>query len=266
MIKARSDRLTTLSGSTLGRWLFWLGFYVAILLGWAGLMQMTASPLPGVSAAEYWAALCISAESAEPLALFAMWVLMSAAMMLPTFVPALRVFGELGSVRATDGASMAALVAGYSAVWLVFSALATALQLALAKVGAMSGAGQTLSPWISVALLAAAGAYQFSPAKEACLAKCRHPLMFFMEHWAPGLKPAVAMGARLGIWCVGCCWLLMLLGLVGGAMNLLWMGAATLFMVLEKLPELGHPLTKPLGAALLIGAAVQVISVFSSGG
>jgi predicted metal-binding membrane protein len=87
-----------------------------------------------------------------------------------------------------------------------------------------------------------------------------------MEHWVPGMKPAFAMGARLGIWCVGCCWLLMLLGLVGGAMNLLWMGAATLFMVLEKLPEIGRYLTKPLGAALLIGATVQVVSVVSSGG
>lgn len=248
------------------RWLFWLGFYAAIMLGWAGLMQMTASPLPGVTAAEYWAALCISATSVNPLVLFAMWGLMSAAMMLPTFVPAVRVFGELGSVRATNGASMTALVVGYGAVWLVFSALAAALQLGLAKVGAMTGVGQTLSSWVSIGLLASAGAYQFSSAKEACLARCRHPLMFFMEHWAPGMKPAFVMGARLGIWCVGCCWLLMLLGLVGGAMNLLWMGAATLFMVLEKLPEIGRCLTKPLGAALLIGATVQVVSVVSSGG
>jgi predicted metal-binding membrane protein len=249
-----------------GRKLFWLGFYAFILLGWLLLMRMTASPLPGMTAAEYWAALCISAASADPFALFAMWGLMSAAMMLPTFVPAVRVFGELGSVRASDGASMAALVAGYGAIWLAFSALAASLQLGLAKTGAMTGAGQTLSSWVSIGLLAAAGAYQFSSAKEACLSKCRHPLMFFMEHWAPGLKPAFAMGARLGVWCVGCCWLLMLLGLIGGAMNLMWLGGATLFMVFEKLPEIGRHLTRPLGVALMIGAAVQVVSVFSAGG
>lgn len=265
-MQGQSPLISASPTGTLGRWLFWLGFYTAILLGWALLMQRTVSPLPGVSAAEYWAALCISAGNADPMVLFAMWGLMSAAMMLPTFVPALRVFGELGSIRATDGQSMAALVFGYGTVWLVFSALAAALQLGLAKAGAMSGAGQTLSPWVSAGLLFAAGAYQFSTAKEACLAKCRHPLMFFMEHWAPGLKPAFAMGARLGIWCVGCCWLLMLLGLIGGAMNLMWMGAATLFMVVEKLPELGRYLTKPLGAALLISAVVQVVTVFSSGG
>jgi predicted metal-binding membrane protein len=250
----------------LGRWLFWLGFYAAVLLGWAFLMRMTASPMPGLSAAEYWAALCISAGNADPLALFAMWVLMSAAMMLPTFVPALRVFGELGSVRATDGRSMAALVLGYGMVWLAFSAFAAVLQLGLAQAGAMAEAGPGLSPWVSAALLAAAGAYQFSGAKEACLAKCRHPLMFFMEHWAPGVRPAFAMGARLGVWCVGCCWLLMLLGLVGGAMNLLWMGAATLFMVLEKLPEIGRYLTRPLGAALLVAAVAQIVTAYSSGG
>ncbi len=255
--------ISALPVGTLGRWLFWLGFYSAILLGWAFLMQMTASPMPGLSAAEYWAALCISAKNADPLALFGMWGLMSAAMMLPTFVPAIRVFGELGSVRATDGQSMTALVVGYGAVWLVFSALAAGLQLGLATAGTMSGSGQGLSPWLSVGLLVAAGAYQFSTAKEACLAKCRHPLMFFIEHWAPGLKPAFAMGVRLGVWCVGCCWLLMLLGLIGGAMNLLWMGAAALFMVLEKLPEIGRYLTRPLGAALLVGAVVQAVTVFS---
>jgi predicted metal-binding membrane protein len=248
------------------RWLFWLGFYAAILLGWAGLMRITASPLPGLTAAEYWAALCISAGNADALALLGMWGLMSAAMMLPTFVPAVRVFGELGAVRATDGRSMAALVLGYGAVWLVFSVCAAALQLGLATAGAMTGAGQTLSPWASAALLAAAGAYQFSTAKEACLAKCRHPLMSFMEHWAPGKKAAFFMGARLGVWCVGCCWLLMLLGLIGGAMNLMWMGAATLFMVLEKLPEIGRYLTRPLGAALVIGAAAQIVTAVSSGG
>lgn len=258
--------LTAPRPSALGRWVFWLGFYAAILLGWALLMQMTASPMPGLSASEYWAALCISAMDADPWALFSMWALMSAAMMLPTFVPALRVFGELGSVRATNGATMAALVLGYGLVWLVYSALAAGLQFGLARAGAMTGTGQSLSPWVSVGLLAAAGAYQFSTAKEACLAKCRHPLTFFMEHWAPGLGPAFSMGARLGVWCVGCCWLLMLLGLIGGAMNLLWMGAATLFMVLEKLPEIGRYLTKPLGAALLLGAVGQVVMNLSSGG
>lgn len=255
----------TAAGSP-GRRVFWLGFYASILLGWALLMRMTVSPMPGVSATEYWAALCVSAEQADPLALFAMWALMSAAMMLPTFVPALRVFAELGSVCASDGWSLAALAAGYAAVWMVFAAIAAGLQSGLAEAGAMTGVGQTAGPLLSVALLLGAGAYQFSPAKTACLAKCRHPLMFFMEHWGPGARPAFAMGARLGIWCVGCCWVLMLLGFVGGAMNLMWMGAATLFMTLEKLPEIGRYVTRPLGLLLALLAVLQAASLFSMKG
>lgn len=250
----------------LGRRVFWLGFYAAILLAWVLLIHMTASPLPGISAAEYWASFCIPAADTNPATLFAMWGLMSAAMMLPTFVPAIRVFGELGAVKATDGRSTAALVIGYGAVWLVFAAVAAALQFALSRAGAMTGAAQTLAPWLSVGLLLAAGAFQFSPAKEACLAKCRHPLMFFLEHWAPGPGAALAMGARLGAWCVGCCWLLMLLGFVGGAMNLLWMGAATLFMTFEKLPEIGRYLTRPLGLLLVVAALLQAARLLFIGG
>jgi predicted metal-binding membrane protein len=248
------------------RKVFWLGFYAAILLAWALLIRMTASPLPGISAAEYWASFCIPAADTDPIALVGMWGLMSAAMMLPTFAPAIRVFGELGDVKATNGRSMVALVAGYSAVWLGFSALAAALQFALSKASAMTGPAQTLAPWLSVGLLLATGAYQFSPAKEACLAKCRHPLMFFMEHWAPGPGPALTMGARLGAYCIGCCWALMLLGFVGGAMNLLWMGAATLFMTFEKLPEIGRYLTRPLGFILVVAALLQAARLLFFGG
>ncbi|MES2145048.1 MAG: DUF2182 domain-containing protein [Pseudomonadota bacterium] len=249
-----------------GRRVFWLGFYGAILLAWVLLIRMTASPLPGVSAAEYLASFCIAAADANSVALLAMWALMSAAMMLPTFVPAIRVFGELGHVKATDGRSMAALTAGYGVVWLGFALGAAGLQVALSRAGAMAGAAQTLAPWLTIGLLLVAGVYQFSPAKEACLAKCRHPLVFFMEHWAPGPAPALAMGARLGVWCIGCCWLLMLLGFVGGAMNLAWMGAATLFMTLEKLPEIGRYLTKPLGLLLVAAAALQAARVLFIGG
>jgi predicted metal-binding membrane protein len=161
---------------------------------------------------------------------------------------------------------MTALVLGYGAVWLVFSALAAALQAGLSAAGAMTGAGQTLPPALSAGLLLAAGVYQFGTAKAACLAGCRHPLTFFLQHWAPGLRPALAMGARLGAYCLGCCWLLMLLGLIGGAMNLAWMGAATLFMVLEKLPEVGRYLTRPLGLALVFAAVAQAVTTISAGG
>jgi len=253
----RAGTVVGLAGSGRSRRLFWIGLYALILAAWVVLFRMTASPLPGVSAAEYWATLCVSAEGADPLTLYGMWVVMTAAMMLPSFVPALRVFGEISAVRASDSRSLAALVAGYATVWLAFSAMATALQVELYRLGALSSMGEALSPWATVVLMAAAGGYQFSHVRQACLARCRHPLVFFMEHWRPGLPAAFATGARLGVFCVGCCWVLMLLGFVGGAMSLMWMGVATLLMTFEKLPEIGRFVTKPLGLLLFLGAATQ---------
>lgn len=243
----------SLPAASVARWrpLFWIGFYGLVLTAWVALFLMTrTSPLPGVSAAEFWGSLCGGAAGASPAMLYGMWVLMTAAMMLPGFAPAVRVFGEIGAFRASDGRSMAALVAGYVTLWLGFSALATAAQLALARAGALAPDGTSLTPWLTAGLLVAAGAYQLSLMKAACLAKCRHPLMFFLERWRPGLRAAFGMGLRLGAYCVGCCWVLMLLGFVGGAMNLIWMGAATLFMSFEKLPGPGAYLTKPAGIAL----------------
>ena len=233
--------------------LVWIGFYAVVLLSWAVLFALSRSPIPGLSAAEYWAALCVTARDADPAVLFGMWALMTAAMMLPTFVPALQVYAQIGAVGASDPRGMVALVAGYGAVWLGFAAVATLAQIALA------GAGLWLAPWVTVALLLAAGAYQFSTLKAACLQRCRQPLTFFLQHWRPGAATAFGMGARLGGYCLGCCWVLMLLGFVGGAMNLLWMGAATLFMTLEKLPDLGGYLTKPAGVALLLAGGVVAV-------
>lgn len=251
---------------TASRRLFWIGFFGLILAGWVLMFRLTVSPLPGVSARDYWAALCVSAAGAPFGTLAAMWALMSAAMMLPTFVPALRVFAELGAVKATNGRTLAVLALGYGAVWLAFAPLAAALQVALARGGATLQAGSPLGGWVQVALMAAAGAYQFAPVKAACLAKCRHPLIFFMEHWRPGAAAAFGMGARLGLWCLGCCWVLMLMGFAGGAMNLMWMGAATLFMTFEKLPEIGRHLTKPAGLVLLVAAAGGALNLATWGG
>ncbi len=242
-----------------GRALFWISFYAVILMAWIALFlgAQTGTPdlLPGVTMSEFWASLCLPATEAEAQTLFAMWALMTAAMMLPGFAPALRVFGEIGGVGASDLRAMTALVAGYSFVWLVFSVAATGAQVALSRAGALAPDGTSLAPWLTAALMLAAGAYQLSRAKAACLAKCRHPLMFFIEHWRPGAVAAFGMGARLGAFCVGCCWVLMLLGFVGGAMNLIWMGIATLFMTFEKLPGLGSFVTRPAGLALLAAGA-----------
>lgn len=242
----------------------WLGFFALILAAWAGLFAMViTSPLTGVPAG-LWQALCLGAASAGLGGLFAMWLLMAAAMMLPTFVPALRTYLNLGAAGAARPVDAAALVAGYAAVW-AGAALAGALaQQALARAGVLAPDGSSLSLWFTAALLLAAGLYQFSLFKAACLAKCRMPLTFFMERWAPGPARALVMGAELGALCLGCCWALMALAFVGGTMNLLWMGAATLFMTLEKLPDIGRHLTRPAGFILISASGAAALLALTS--
>lgn len=238
----------------------WLGFFALILAAWAGLFAMViTSPLTGVPAG-LWQALCLGAASAGIGGLFAMWSLMAAAMMLPTFVPALRTFLNLGAAGASRPVDAAALVAGYVAVWAGVALAGALAQRALAQAGLLAPDGSSLSLWLTSALLMAAGLYQFSLFKAACLAKCRMPLTFFMQRWAPGPARALVMGMELGALCLGCCWALMALAFVGGTMNLLWMGAATLFMILEKLPDIGRYLTRPAGFILISasGAAALV--------
>ncbi|MCB2136310.1 MAG: DUF2182 domain-containing protein [Rhodobacteraceae bacterium] len=219
--------------------------------------------LPGTGSgtvpAEFWAALCTSAAAANPIALWAMWALMALAMMLPTFLPALRTFTDLAATGATTGTGAVALVGGYAAVWLGASLIGAAAQWALARQGMLTPAGASLSPWLTAALFFGVGVYQFSAFKAACLAKCRMPLTFFMQHWRPGSAAALIMGLRLGAICLGCCWALMALGFIGGTMNLIWMGAATLFMTLEKLPDIGRWLTRPAGWALILAGGVATL-------
>lgn len=175
---------------------------------------------------------------------FAMWVVMAAAMMLPTALPAFATHDEIADAHGTGGGG--ALIAGYGAVWLGFAALAATLQLAVS--------GLSASPWFAAALLLAAGAYQFSALKSSCLSRCRAPLTFLMAHWDEG---PWRTGLRLGATCLGCCWALMALGLIGGAMSLGFMALATILMIAEKLVR-GPYLTQAIGLACLTGAGYLV--------
>ncbi len=235
----------------------WLGLFAAVLVAWGALYLMAIPAdlrsLSRIYGAEFWAELCqVTPDAAGGLKLFAMWALMSAGMMLPTALPAFATFDDLP----TGPRDFAGLVGGYLTVWMGFSVLAAAAQMALWQAGLVDRTGLSLSAYLSGALLVGAGLYQFSTIKDACLSKCRAPLAFFMDHWAAG---PWRMGLRLGAVCLGCCWALMMLALVGGVMSLAFMGLATLLMVFEKLPELGAWLTRTLGFALIGAGAVVAI-------
>ena len=239
-----------------GNALQWLGFFGFILIAWATLFAMQPSALEAdyirLYGNDFWAALCapVTGQSAY-LTLFFMWGLMSAAMMMPTFAPTLKTYRDLTHTEAASGRTFTALIATYLVVWLGFSALAAAVQLELARADLLGVDGASVSLGLTSILLLIAGGYQFTPLKEACLSKCRAPLTFFMQHWTPGVRGAGIMGVKLGLVCLGCCWALMSLGFVGGVMNLIWMGVATVLMVVEKLPQIGRLVTRPLGIVLV---------------
>lgn len=242
----------------LARGWHWIAVYSTILIAWIGVVLM-ARGLPGADLpSEIWESLCLAAADANYSALYAMWALMVLAMMLPTFLPTMRTYDDLRIAGAGSWSGSLALVAGYVLVWIIAAGLGAGAQWFLSRTGYLSPLGQSLSPWLTAALLVGAGLYQFSRLKEACLSKCRMPMTFFMERWRPGPAHAFRMGLDLGVICLGCCWALMGLGFVGGTMALGWMGAATLFMTFEKLPAFGRYLTRPAGVALIIAAPVSL--------
>ena len=230
--------------------LHWIVLFGMILLAWFALFLMAVPDdmrsLTRIYGADFWASLCVVTPDVGGFTrLFAMWALMSAAMMAPTALPAFATYEDLGHTTHTK---FAPLVIGYTIVWLGYSAIAAGVQIVLFQFGLVDAFGTSLSNGLSAILLIVAGAYQFSPIKEACLSKCRMPLTFFMQHFEEG---PLRNGLRLGLICLGCCWALMALAFVGGVMNLAFMGLATILMILEKMPDLGRYLTKPLGGILI---------------
>ena len=202
-------------------------------------------------------------ESAWPV-VAAMWWVMMIAMMTPSAAPLVLLYGRV--LRHHASSDVTALVpssfvaAGYLGVWLAFSLGAASLQEALVDAGHLSGMMLwSKSAALSAAVLAAAGAYQLSPLKQACLAQCRSPVQFLTRYWRPGRTGAFLMGVRHGAYCVGCCWLLMALLLVGGIMNLLWIGALTAIVLVEKLSPAGDRVGKVLGLVLLAWATATLL-------
>jgi predicted metal-binding membrane protein len=190
-----------------------------------------------------------------------MWWVMMIAMMTPSAAPLVLLHGRVLRHHGRPSAGAAfLLLAGYLFAWLLFSLAAAAVQKALAPAGLLSGMMLwSRSALLSALVLAAAGAYQLSPAKRACLTQCRTPARFLMEHWRPGALGAFVLGARHGLFCVGCCWLLMALLFVGGIMNLLWIAALMLFVLVERITPAGEHVGRAFGVVLLAWAAATLL-------
>ncbi|HEX6218613.1 MAG TPA: DUF2182 domain-containing protein [Sphingomicrobium sp.] len=190
-------------------------------------------------------------------ALILMWWLMMAAMMLPSATPAILLYGRVRSAheKRPDVASTGVFLAGYLAVWFVFSVLAAIAQQRL------TGPAMALESSLARAsLLIAAGIYQLTPLKRACLSQCQSPAQFISRHWRPGTVGAFRLGVLHGAYCVGCCWLLMALLFVGGIMNFAWIAALTLLVLLEKLLPGGKWVARLSGIALIIWGLALALS------
>jgi predicted metal-binding membrane protein len=192
-------------------------------------------------------------------AAFLLWTVMMVAMMLPTAVPAIDVFGSFARKRRSAiGAAPATslFVLGYVAVWTAYSLFAATAQVALSRASLLAPTLHSTSVVLSVALLLLAGTFQFTSFKDACLTHCRSPFPFFLANWRDGDWSALVLGAQHGSYCVGCCWALMGLLFVVGAMNLLWMGALSVFVLGEKMAPASWRLNRGAGVVLILWGIV----------
>lgn len=168
-----------------------------------------------------------------------LWVMMMAAMMFPSVWPAVAMYGLVVRRRVSTGAHpvvySAMFVAGYLASWAAFGLLAFGLLAIGRAVGLDSLPAAELSRYVVGPVCLAGALYQLVPLKQACLRHCRGPLSFFLEHWRDGTRGALVMGARHGVYCVGCCWMLMLVLLALGVMSIAWMVVVSFAIAVEKL-------------------------------
>ncbi|MBI5591331.1 MAG: DUF2182 domain-containing protein [Deltaproteobacteria bacterium] len=183
-----------------------------------------------------------------------MWTVMMAAMMLPTAIPMILTFLVVNRRRESKSA-IVPIWACYLGTWTVYSAGATAAQWGLLRAALLSPATLVSGPVLGGILLIAAGIFQWTPWKDACMAKCRNPMGFLLTHWRPGNMGAFSLGCRYGFYCVGCCWLLMVLSFALGVMNLLWMAVLTLFMLIEKISPRGRSVSRVAGVGLMAWGA-----------
>ena len=187
--------------------------------------------------------------------MFLMWAVMMVAMMVPTAATMILLFATVNRRRRErEGpfVSTGVFVLGYIAIWSTFAVAATLAQWGLHTAALLSPMMSSTSHILGGALLLAAGLFQWSPLKNVCLTHCRSPLGFLMADWREGAGGAFNMGLRHGVYCLGCCWVLMGLLFVLGVMNLLWIAALAGFVLLEKVIPKGPWLSRAAGVLLVV--------------
>ncbi|MEC7734352.1 MAG: DUF2182 domain-containing protein [Chloroflexota bacterium] len=193
---------------------------------------------------------------ADWISMFVMWGIMMMGMMLPTASPMILMFSTVNRQKKERGQSYAEtgiFVSGYALIWILFSVGATVLNWLLHTNSLLSGMmGESTSNILGGVLLISAGIFQWTPIKKACLNKCRTPMGFLMTNWKDGRAGALRMGLEHGMFCLGCCWLIMALLFVLGVMNLIWIAALTVFVLIEKIAPKGDWISRIAGIGFVI--------------
>ena len=191
--------------------------------------------------------------------IFFMWWVMMFGMMLPSAAPLLLLFARMMRKEKNKGAPYVptgVFALGYVIMWAAFSAIATGAQWGLEASGLLSGIMVGTSAVLGAGLLIAAGVWQLTPWKNACLRHCRSPIGFLSAHWRPGRTGAFRMGLVHGAFCLGCCWFLMALLFYGGVMNLYWIIGLALYILIEKLLPAGTRIGQLTGVVLIAWGVV----------
>jgi predicted metal-binding membrane protein len=252
----RHDRIVVLAAIAAVSAIAW-----AYLIWLATAMDMSEHhmDMPGMMAPgfEAW-------STADFVSMWVMWAVMMVGMMLPSVTPMVLIYAGVARHALTQGKPFAAtgwFAAGYVLSWAIFSVLATAAQWGMEQAALLSPATMTANNTIGGIVLIIAGLYQWTPLKDTCLSQCQAPLVFIQRHGGFRREPAgsVGLGARHGFYCIGCCWALMGLLFVGGVMNVLWIAALAIFVLLEKLGPAGRLLSR-IGGTVAVAAGLWLLS------
>jgi predicted metal-binding membrane protein len=224
---------------------------VATALAWTYLVSM--------SGIEEWCAINVAWGPRDFALMLVMWIVMMVGMMLPAAAPMTLIYAQVARRARRDGSVLpptAVFVAGYALAWTLFSVAATLAQWALDRAALLSSMWEANSTWLGGGILIAAGLYQLTPWKHACLEHCQNPAFYFARHFRPGARGALGLGFRHGLYCLGCCAVMMGLLFVGGVMNLLWIAGLAIFVLAEKAIPIGPWGARVAGVALVASGAV----------
>jgi len=244
-----------------------VGLSAVSILAWAytlaGVgMGMNAFEMTAMGSAVAAPASPVPWSPLRALAVFMMWYVMMIAMMLPTAAPMLLLYTALArrrQARARSEIAAAAFAAGYLAIWGLFSAAAALAQWAFEMSRLLTPMMQSTSALFDGLLLLAAGAYQLTSLKQACLGRCSQPVGFISRYWRSGIGGAFRMGVAHGTFCLGCCWFLMALLFFGGVMNLYWIAGIATYVLAEKLAPQQRWLSHAAGWALILFGGVILL-------